>query len=141
MSNFVNLLDIVYPVGSIYFSSSNISPVNSIGGTWVQIKDAVLAAGGSEYSAAIGSFGGNKAITINQMPEHNHDMHFSIAPTTLSLPSNVGNWYCYDRKWAWKQEGNDSPVVNKGGGRTTFRTTIQLVRGDVLPKLFKGVGL
>lgn len=31
MSNFVNLLDIVYPIGSVYITFSDISPVDSVG--------------------------------------------------------------------------------------------------------------
>ena len=42
MSNYVNLLDIVYPVGSIYISVNNISPADSVGGTWVKIEDKFL---------------------------------------------------------------------------------------------------
>lgn len=42
MSNFVNLLDIIYPVGSIYITATENSPADSIGGTWVEIKDKVL---------------------------------------------------------------------------------------------------
>lgn len=116
MSNFVNLLDIIYPVGSMYFSVSNVSPVNSVGGTWEQIKGAVLAASGSNYST-VGNFGGNKAITINQMPVHNHNVHYSQAPTNLSLPSNLGNWFCLDRQWSWQLEGDRSPVSDAGGGQ------------------------
>lgn len=71
MPNFVNLLDIVYPVSSMYFSTSSVSPVDTVGGTWTQIQGAALAASGSGYSVA-GSFGGNKAININQMPKHTH---------------------------------------------------------------------
>lgn len=72
MSNFVNLLDIIYPVGSIYFSTSSTSPASSIGGTWTQITDAVIAASGSTYSSAAASYGGSKTIATNQMPEHKH---------------------------------------------------------------------
>ena len=42
MSNFVNLLDIIYPVGSVYITATEVSPASSIGGTWVEIKDKVL---------------------------------------------------------------------------------------------------
>lgn len=72
MANFVNLMDIIYPVGSIYMSTNNTSPASSIGGTWVQIKDAVIAASGSTYSSAVESYGGSKTIATNQMPEHKH---------------------------------------------------------------------
>lgn len=44
MSNFVNLLDIVYPVGSVYITFSDISPVDSVGGAWEKIDDKFLYA-------------------------------------------------------------------------------------------------
>lgn len=72
MSNFVNLLDIIYPVGSMYFSTSNASPASTVGGTWEQIKDAVLAASGNSYSGAVNAYHGNKAMTVDQMPSHAH---------------------------------------------------------------------
>ena len=42
MSNFVNLLDIVYPVGSVYITVNNVSPANAVGGTWEKIEDRFL---------------------------------------------------------------------------------------------------
>lgn len=39
MSNFVNLLDIIYPIGSVYITFSSVSPATSIGGTWSQITN------------------------------------------------------------------------------------------------------
>ena len=34
MSNFVNLLDIIYPIGSVYITFSDVSPVDAVGGSW-----------------------------------------------------------------------------------------------------------
>ena len=68
MSNFVNLLDIIYPVNSIYITASGVSPATSIGGTWTQIKDgACLAA----YDNIVG-YTGSKTISVKQMPVHAH---------------------------------------------------------------------
>lgn len=36
MSNFVNLLDIIYPIGSIYIATDNADPVDIVGGIWVE---------------------------------------------------------------------------------------------------------
>lgn len=36
MSNFVNLLDIIYPVGSIYIATNNANPADIVGGIWVE---------------------------------------------------------------------------------------------------------
>lgn len=48
MSNFVNLLDIVYPIGSVYISFSDVSPVESIGGAWEKIEGKFLQSSDSE---------------------------------------------------------------------------------------------
>ena len=68
MSNFVNLLDIVYPVGSIYQSMSATSPADFIGGTWTKIKTFL-------YGADTAKETGGEAthiLTIDEMPKHNH---------------------------------------------------------------------
>lgn len=115
MSNFVNLLDIIYPVGSLYFSISDVSPADSVGGTWAQIKDAVLAASGDDYSTTVNTFGGNKAITVNQMPAHKHDMNYSLSGNNLAIPSNTGNWYVFTSQFGWICPNN--PVMATGGGQ------------------------
>lgn len=51
------MLDIVYPVGSIYMSTNNVSPQSFLGGTWVAIEDTFLLAAGSTYTA--GDTGGS----------------------------------------------------------------------------------
>ena len=37
MSNWINLLEVIYPIGSIYQSTKSTSPSPSIGGAWKQI--------------------------------------------------------------------------------------------------------
>lgn len=56
MSNFVNLLDIVYPVGSIYITFSDVSPADSVGGTWEKIEDKFLQS--SSETNTLNSVGG-----------------------------------------------------------------------------------
>lgn len=36
--SFINIMDIVYPIGSLYFSSSSTSPANLFGGTWTCVQ-------------------------------------------------------------------------------------------------------
>lgn len=40
MSTFINLLEVVYPVGSYYLTTSSISPAASFGGTWSCVNDS-----------------------------------------------------------------------------------------------------
>ena len=67
-----NLINLVYPVGSIYMSANNVSPATFLGGTWEQIKDKFLLTSGDTYSA--GSTGGSAThtLTTEQLPSHNH---------------------------------------------------------------------
>lgn len=58
MSNFVNLLDIIYPIGSIYVSAANVSPSDTIGGTWKKIEGKFLR--GITSSDVVETIGGKE---------------------------------------------------------------------------------
>lgn len=60
MSNFVNLLDIVYPVGSVYITFSDISPVDSVGGSWEKIDGKFLQS--SSDNNKVDSTGGSSDV-------------------------------------------------------------------------------
>lgn len=73
MSSFVNLLDIIYPIGSIYYAYGTVtSPASTVGGTWSRIKDTFLWF--TSDDAALGKTGGEKThtLTIDEMPSHTH---------------------------------------------------------------------
>lgn len=60
-------LDRVYPIGSLYFSATDVNPSALFGGTWERIKDRFLLASGDKY--ATGSMGGSAdAIVV----DHKH---------------------------------------------------------------------
>lgn len=66
------LVDIIYPVGSIYMSVNNTTPATFFGGTWEQIQDRFLLSAGDTYKN--GETGGEAThtLTIAEMPPHNH---------------------------------------------------------------------
>ena len=73
------LLDLFYPIGSIYTSTKNTNPAATLGGTWTQIKDRFLLCAGDSYNA--GSTGGNAThthttgnhtLTVAETPAHTH---------------------------------------------------------------------
>lgn len=74
MSNFVNLLDVLYPVGSIYHSMNATSPASFIGGTWTQIKTFLYGADTAKVTGGEATH----ALTIAEMPNHNHNTHVTI---------------------------------------------------------------
>lgn len=57
-------VDDIYPVGSIYMSCSEVSPVDLFGGTWEQLKDTFLLGAGDIYTA--GSTGGEAEVTLTR---------------------------------------------------------------------------
>ena len=62
-----DLIDLVYPVGSIYMSVNDTSPSILFGGTWEQLEDKFLLGAGTTYDA--GDTGGSKdAVVVS----HNH---------------------------------------------------------------------
>ena len=64
----INLLDCIYPIGSLYFSNSSTSPASKIGGTWTAISEAVIRG-----SSSIGYIGSDEhEIAITEMPAHVH---------------------------------------------------------------------
>ncbi|HIT22628.1 MAG TPA: hypothetical protein IAB56_06670 [Candidatus Scybalousia intestinigallinarum] len=77
ITSFQDILDFIYPVGSIYLTTNLINPQVAFGGTWEQIKDKFLLACGDVYLN--GSIGGeaNHTLTINEMPGHNHTIGLS----------------------------------------------------------------
>ena len=68
-SEVTDLINTIYPIGSIYMSVSNTSPSILFGGTWEQIQDRFLLASGDTYNN--GSTGGSAdAVVVS----HNHNI-------------------------------------------------------------------
>jgi microcystin-dependent protein len=74
ISDISGLVDVVYPVGSVYLSVSETSPSALFGGEWEQIKDTFLLCAGETYDA--GATGGEAEHTLEatEIPAHDHDV-------------------------------------------------------------------
>lgn len=66
------LLDTIYPVGSIYISTVDNSPMNFLGGTWTKLTgDAYLKI----VTSGAGNYGGTSSehkIPLESIPDHSH---------------------------------------------------------------------
>lgn len=92
-----NIIDLIRPIGSLYWSEKNTNPSTIYPGTtWVQITDTWIVAAGSTYTAG-SSYGaashthtsaahthtvnehthttGNHTLTIAEMPNHTHTIN------------------------------------------------------------------
>ena len=123
MANWINILEVLYPVGSIYLSKNSTSPASIIGGSWTQIQGAVLGAIGESIS---NGYGGDKTISVDQMPKHKHSVKWSNDPDDERVVEfNSQDYPCRHfskgavERWASQvQEGvaSDGLVVLPTGG-------------------------
>lgn len=89
---YVNLGQVIYPVGAIFASTSSTSPSSMFGGTWSKIVgDSCLMA----CSGNVGVYDGSKTINEAQMPKHSHVLsQGSAEKPTDTGHRNVGKiWY------------------------------------------------
>lgn len=109
------LINLIYPIGSIYLSVNSTSPQQLFGGEWEQIKDKFLLSAGDTYSS--GSEGGEAThtLTVEEIPSHNHTLSDPIDKNRIKLGSMTG-----DTNWALtKRAANydySLDTNNTGGG-------------------------
>lgn len=115
MINLPNLLDIFYPVGTIYETAdSSFTPATKWGGTWVKVEGRMLL--GSSSSYAVGSTGGEAThtLTIDEIPAHNHSFNYysyvvNGGGQANGLPFNITDTTYIGR--------NTAGMQNTGGGQ------------------------
>lgn len=133
-----NLLDNVYPVGSIYMSVNSTEPSILFGGTWERLKGRFLIGAGAvadtNSNARFGSLGAEKPdfasgekggqyyhkLNIDEMPEHTHKriMYNGKNMSPSGTHANPDDGYHFK----WENGGSDSQngfttVGSNGGGQ------------------------
>ena len=86
------LLDLIYPVGAIYMSTSGTNPGNLFGGTWVAWGSGRVPVGVNSSDGnfnAVEKTGGQSSVTIasNNLPAHSHGVNDPGHQHTLDLGS------------------------------------------------------
>lgn len=66
------IVNLVYPIGSIYMSVNSTSPATLFGGTWEQLEDRFLLGAGSTYTAGASGGEASHVLTESEMPSHTH---------------------------------------------------------------------
>ena len=113
-----DIVNLIYPVGSIYMSVNSTSPASLFGGTWVQLKDRFLIGAGDSH--ANGSTGGaesksytpagtvgNTTLTIDQIPSHDH---------VLDIDSRGQKEIGGPAYWGYKISASNEGKTRKTGG-------------------------
>ena len=79
------LVDLFYPVGSIYTSMNSTDPSELFGGTWEQITDRFLYCADSS-----GDTGGSSTITTANLPAHTHTFTGMKVTDTMNVTPGIG---------------------------------------------------
>lgn len=124
--SYINLLDIIYPIGSIYMSFNPVSPAEFIGGTWEQLKgrylrfdDNINIGGqdshyhwlpvGTNYSPGqLYSSDGNTQTHSRTQPNvkwcmFNYDSYGESGNTQQSASYDADNMPAYQNVYAWRR--------------------------------------
>ena len=105
------LINLFYPVGSIYETTSSTFNPNTIwGGTWERIKDKFLLSAGDIYAG--GTTGGESShtLTVDEIPSHYHGVY-----RTSSGSSAI---YTFDTSGTSGNASAYAYTSNVGGGET-----------------------
>ena len=87
------LLDLMYPIGSIYMSSNNTNPSTIFGGYWRKIESKFLF-GANSSGSDLGSEGGERThtLTIAEMPAHTHTQIVGSSGAGADALSGRNGW-------------------------------------------------
>lgn len=136
---FINLLEVIYPIGSVYMSTNNTSPASTIGGTWSTLTGGMLGLAGSTGVASAGENGGSRKISVNQIPSHTHGFQqYFWRASTSSFNQNQWLVAHTNNDGTTPNANSDFTTASTGGGRTISPLTRLSTLGDASLNLLGG---
>ena len=115
------ILDAMYPVGSVYITADKNNPGNFIGGTWEQFGQGRTLIGegtGNDGSTSMSftslSTGGEyeHKLVVSEMPKHSHGLSLF-----LDGQSQNNNNDAVSAEWSKKYIMHDNPIYETGGDK------------------------
>lgn len=124
-----NILNLVYPIGSIYMSVNSTDPSILFGGSWLRLKDTFLLASGDTYApdpitqtvddetvdvdtALHGE--ANHTLTTDEMPSHSHRVSSGWQSATGTDRITFGQ---VSGQYQQSGVGSTQFIENTGGGQ------------------------
>lgn len=115
----IGVVDLIYPIGTIYMSVNSTSPATLFGGTWTQLQNRFLLGAGSSYTN--GATGGAATVTLttDQLPKHNHEgIYYSSLAAKNLVTLNSGS-VSFHVPWGSSDYAGD---YGAGNGSTELMT-------------------
>lgn len=137
--SWINMLEIIYPVGSVYLSIEPVSPASIVGGTWSKKENGCLACAGTVNWAEANQNGGSEIITEEQMPSHTHLIRGWNIGSSQAMPSSTPyNWIGYHPS-SWTSQPEMMTSTGGGGGISTAALLCLRLGQNCLTPFFKEV--
>lgn len=115
-----DLLDNIYPVGSIHITTNNVNPSTYFGGTWKKLSGGYLYAAVSTIKKTTYTGWGTQShiLTANQIPPHKHTLWFTGTSVDVGTPHyhNFGEGIAFGINNQRKYGRNDM-IDDAGGGQ------------------------
>lgn len=117
------LVDLFYPIGSIYMSTDTTNPQSRFTGTyWLPIYNRFLLGAGDTYKA--GTMGGEATHTLtrSEIPSHYHDEYLGNDGGSDSAPSGYSGWpnIAYTSNKTWWATGSKTSSAGGDGAHNNM---------------------
>lgn len=117
------LVDLFYPIGSIYMSTDTTNPQSRFTGTyWLPIYNRFLLGAGDTYKA--GTMGGEATHTLtrSEIPSHYHDEYLGNDGGPDSAPSGYSGWpnIAYISNKTWWATGSKTSAAGGDGAHNNM---------------------
>lgn len=113
-------VNLIYPIGSIYMTTSTVSPAVLFGGTWERITaDAYLKIATGTNAGNLGGTSPQRKMPVQSLPSHQHT-HINWNGASVGL--NTGGSQ-YNLSWDKQGVTNDNSAFKTGytgGGQTYY---------------------
>lgn len=98
-----DLLDALYPIGTVYQSTKSTNPSTFLGGTWTALTGRVLVGAGTDFPAGTTGGEAKHTLTVAEMPAHKHP---STTPNLLQNTATGGVNYGFITDGSWTDSGS-----------------------------------
>lgn len=111
-------VDLIYPIGSLYLTTSTVSPAVLFGGTWGRISDdAYLKIATGSTAGNLDGTSSNHKIPLTSIPSHTHRIYgYNPGSSTTGQFGNQPLQIKNDTKSQWYSNNPESA----GGGQAYY---------------------
>lgn len=118
------ILNIIYPVGSVYMSTNSTNPSTLFGGNWTKIEGRFLWATGNTPMTTGGSGTTDSTVlTIDQIPSHHHSNNSIVWDDTNGLGYTWWIGANGVKAGAMKADSDEDGIVAPWMGHGKFNTS------------------